>query len=105
MHVSGNTLIIRVDGISHSVALTEKETKIMEMLLNAGPDELVTNEDLLRIWPPSGNELNDQQKLSQRLKALRNKLKPILNENPIENVYGAGYRLKYLNELQPRRNT
>jgi len=95
MHVSGNTLIIRVDGISHSVALTEKETKIMEMLLNAGPDELVTNEDLLRIWLPSGNELNDQQKLSQRLKALRNKLKPILNENPIENVYGAGYRLKY----------
>lgn len=92
VQISPNTLVVRTDGVSQFVELTDKETRIMEMLLNAAPDELITSEDFLeKIWGPSHSA--NQQILSQRLKSLRNKLKPILNENPIENVYGTGYRL------------
>ncbi len=88
-----NILVVEEDGASHEINLTELEAKIMGMLLKAGPNQLVTTNDLLEgVWgiPLTGN---DQQKLSQRLRVLRNKLKASLHKNPIENVYGEGYRL------------
>ena len=93
--VPSHLLRVRVDGAVHSIELTEIEAKIMSLLLNADPNQLISNDDLLEgIWGPStSKEPSDLQKLSQRLKNLRNKLRPILNENPIENIYGEGYRL------------
>lgn len=93
--VTDHTFAVQVDGISQTIELTEIETKVLAMLINASPDQLITRDDLLEgIWGSSSSkELSDQQKLSQRIKMLRNKLRPVLNENPIENVYGEGYRL------------
>lgn len=93
--VSDHLLMIQVDGVSQTIELTDIETKVLAMLIHANPDQLITSNDLFKgIWGPSSKkELSDQQKLSQRLKTLRNKLRLVLNENPIENVYGEGYRL------------
>ncbi|WP_455257021.1 response regulator transcription factor [Peptoniphilus asaccharolyticus] len=73
------------------VHLTITEEKILYYLIQARGD-IVTREMLLdKIWSTNENFI-DENTLSVNVNRLRKKLEP---ENPIETVYGVGYKWKY----------
>lgn len=73
------------------VHLTITEEKILYYLIQARGD-IVTREMLLdKIWSTNESFI-DENTLSVNVNRLRKKLEP---ENPIETVYGVGYKWKY----------
>ena len=74
------------------IALTKKETAILEYFL-LNQEELVTAEDLIaHAWDAEADEFSNSVRV--HLTTLRKKIKAVLGYNPIVNKIGEGYYLK-----------
>ncbi|MBD2388302.1 response regulator [Cylindrospermum sp. FACHB-282] len=82
--------------------LTPKEYKLLELFL-CHPRRIFNRRTLLdRIW--SINECPGEEAVTTQIRGLRQKLQMAgLNPDPIETLYGLGYRLKSLPEERERR--
>jgi DNA-binding response OmpR family regulator len=81
----------RVTVGSAPLTLTPKEYKIMELLLR-NPNMLFSPEELLtRVWGWEASPLRDTVK--SHIRSLRQKLRAAGSADPIETLYGRGYRL------------
>ncbi|MBE9046864.1 response regulator [Pleurocapsales cyanobacterium LEGE 10410] len=83
--------------------LTPKEYRLLELFLHNG-DRVLTRENILdRLWDVE--EAPSENTICAHIKVLRRKLKQAgANCDPIETVYGVGYRLKPVAKLEEKKN-
>lgn len=81
---------------TQSIHLTPKEYCLLELFL-LNPKRIFSRQAILdRLWDFA--EFPGEGTVSTHIKSLRQKLKAVGAEDPIETVYGLGYRLKTPNE-------
>ncbi|NEP60260.1 MAG: response regulator [Symploca sp. SIO2G7] len=86
---------------SQPIPLTPKEYGLLELFLHYNNRVFSRNVILEHLW--SLEELPGEETVTAHIKGLRRKLKAAgLSEDPIETVYGIGYRLKPAQLQQPR---
>ncbi|MBD2571096.1 response regulator [Anabaena lutea] len=88
----------RVYSGNQSIHLTPKEYCLLELFL-LNPKRIFSRQAILdRLWDFA--EIPGEGTVSTHIKSLRQKLKAVGAEDPIETVYGLGYRLKTLSESE-----
>jgi len=86
---------------SEAIHLTPKEYGLLELFLRYSSRVFTRNAILEHLW--SFEELPGEETVTAHIKGLRRKLKAAgLSQDPIETVYGIGYRLKPLATQQPK---
>ena len=83
------------------IALTPKEYSLLELFLR-NPQRVFSRSVILdRLW--SFEEFPEEKTVNAHIKGLRHKLKKAgLKEDPIETIYGIGYRLRAVEPKQPK---
>ncbi|MFQ4138457.1 response regulator [Nodosilinea sp. PGN35] len=90
LQLDPNSGLVTVNG--ETVVLSPKEYGLLELLLRH-PDRIFSNTVLLeRLW--SADDTPGEETIRTHIKRLRRKLKQAGVDNPIENVYSMGYRLR-----------
>ena len=83
------------------IALTPKEYALLELFLRNRQRVFSRSVILDRLW--SFEEFPEEKTVNAHIKGLRHKLKKAgLKDDPIETIYGIGYRLRALEPKQPK---